>query len=173
MFTAFCEYNRDRLEKECSKKETFIRNDKSDTTIHQKGIDKNTRELYRGTNKRTKPTDDGYEVLQRNYLEQLNHDRKYHLQLTFSKLQTEKEKWNFIYDIRNIKRTKTEIETLQNLFGDIIEDQKQISNLLNYRFSRLGNNWRKSPVNEKSLEKLFNDEVFNFQPISLFTCKKC
>ena len=43
-----------------------------------------------------KPTDDRYEVLQRNYLEQLNHDRIDHLQQSFSKLQTERNKWNFI-----------------------------------------------------------------------------
>ena len=34
-----------------------------------------TRELYHEMNKRKKPTDDSNEVLQQNYLKQLNHDR--------------------------------------------------------------------------------------------------
>ena len=92
-------------------------------------MDKTTRELYREMNKRMKPTDDSFEVLQRNYLEQLNHDRKDHLQLTFSKLQTGREKWNFINEVRNTKPTKTEIDTLRNSFCDIMEDQKQNANL--------------------------------------------
>ena len=61
-----------------------------------------------------KPTDDRYEVLQRNYLEQLNHDRIDQLKQTFFQLQTERNKWNFINEVRNSKRTKTEIDTIQN-----------------------------------------------------------
>ena len=123
-------------------------------------------------NRRMKPTDDRYEVLQRRYLEQLNHDRIDHLLQTFSKLQTERNKWNFINEVRNSKRTKTQIDTHQISFGDIIEDQKQIANLLNYRFSKLGDYLGKSSINDKLPEKHFNDEIFNFEPISLFNCKK-
>ena len=76
----------------------------------------------------------------------------------------------------NSKRTKTEIDTLQclqtNSFGGIIEDQKQIANLWNYHFWKLGDYLVKSSINDKSPEIHFNDESFNFQPISLFTCKK-
>ena len=52
-------------------KKVFIRNDKSNITIHQKWINKKTRELYSEMNKRKKPTDDRYEALQHYYLEQL------------------------------------------------------------------------------------------------------
>ena len=151
------------LKKNVSKKKVFIRSDKSDITIHQKWKNK-TRKLYREMNIRMKPKDDIYEVLQWNYLEQLNHDRIDHLQQTFSKLQTGRNKWNFIDEVRNSKGTKTEIDTLQNSFGDIIQDQKQIANLLNYRFSKLGDYLGKSSINDKSLELHFNDEILNFQP---------
>ena len=80
-------------------------------------------------NKQMKPTDDSYEVVQRNCFEQFYHDRIYHLQQTFPKLQTEIEKRNVISNVRSTKRTKTETDTLQNSVGDIIEDQKQIANL--------------------------------------------
>ena len=120
------------MKKSVPKKKGLIRNDKGDKTIHQKWKNK-TRNLYREMNRRMKPTDDRYEVLQRNYLEQLNHDRIFHLQPTVSVLQTERNKWNF-NAVRNSKQTKIEIDTLQYSFGDIIEDQKQIANLLNSIF---------------------------------------
>ena len=123
-------------------------------------------------NRRMKPTDERYEVLQRKSLEHLNHDRIDHLQQTFSKLEPERDKWNFINEVRNSKRTKTELDTLQNSFGDIIKDQKQIANLLNYRFSKLGDCLGNSSRNDKLPELHFNDEIFNFQPMSLFTYNK-
>ena len=89
--TAFVNIIETALKKSVPKTKVFIRNDKSDITIHQKWKNK-TRKLYREMNIRMKPTDDGYEVLQRNYLEQLNHDRIDHSQQTFSKLQTERNK---------------------------------------------------------------------------------
>ena len=39
----------------------------------------------------------------------------------------------------SMSATKTEITSLRYLFGDSITDQKGIANLLNYRFSKLGN----------------------------------
>ena len=66
-------------------------------------------------NRRMKSTDDRYEVLQRNYLEQLNHHLIDHFQETFSKLQTERNKWSFINDARNSKRTKTNRHSLKPL----------------------------------------------------------
>ena len=171
MFTIFVNIIETALKKSVPKKKVFIRNDKSDITFHQKWKNK-TRKLYREMNRRMKPTDERYEVLQRKYLEQLNHDRIDHLQQTFSKLETEKVKRSFINEVRNSKRTKTERDTLQNSFGDIIMDQKQIANFLNYRFSKLGDYLGNSSINEKLPEIHFNDEIFIFQPISLFTCKK-
>ena len=56
-------------------------------------------------NRRMKPTDERYEVLQRNYLEQLNHYRIDHLQQTLSKLQNERNKWTHQNLTRNVGRT--------------------------------------------------------------------
>ena len=171
MYTAFVNIIETASKKSVPKKKVFIRNDKSDITVHQKWKNK-TSKLYREMNRRMKPTDDRYEVMQRNYLEHLNRDRIDHLQQTISKLQTEKEKWNFINEIKNFKRTKTEIDTLQNFFGDFIEDQKQSANLSKYRFSKLGDYLGKPSISQKLPEIHFNVEIFNFQPISLFTCEK-
>ena len=56
----------------------------------------------------------------------------------FQNLTSEKDKWNFINEARNAHRTKTHISSLRNSFGDLITDPKRIANLLNYRFSKLG-----------------------------------
>ena len=128
MFTVFVKIIEKALKKSVPKKKVFIRNDKSDMTIHQKWKNK-TRKLYREINRRMTPTDERYEILQRKYLEPLNPDIIDHLQQTFSKLETERDNWNFINEVRKSKRTKTDIDTLQNFFGDIIKDQKQIANL--------------------------------------------
>ena len=62
MFTAFVNIIETAFKKSVPKKKLFIRNDKSDITIHQKWKDK-TRKLYREMNRRMKPKDDRYEVL--------------------------------------------------------------------------------------------------------------
>ena len=110
--------------------------------------------------------------MQRTYFDQIFHDRIEYLQQTFSNRQTEREKWNFFEEVKNTKRTKTEVDTLKNSFGDFIEVEKQTANLLNYRFSQLGHYFRKSSLNKKLPEILFHEEVFIFQPITIFTCKK-
>ena len=130
MFTIFVK-KIETAKKSVPEKKIFTRHDKSDITIHQKWKNK-TRKLYREMNRRMKPTDKRYEVLQRKCFEQLNHDRIDPLQQTFSKLETERDKCNFINEVRNSKRTKTEIDTLQNSFGDITKDQKRKANFLNY-----------------------------------------
>ena len=105
MFTAFVNIIVTALKKSVPKKKIFIRND---ITIRQKRKNK-TPKLYREMNRRMKPTDDRYRVLQRKYLEQLYYDRIDHLQQTFSKLQTGRGEWNFINEVRNSKRTKNRL----------------------------------------------------------------
>ena len=58
--------------------------------------------------------------------------------LTFNSSDTERDKWNFINEGRNAKRTITDIPSLKNSISDTITDQKIIADLLNYRFSKLG-----------------------------------
>ena len=120
------------------------------------------------------PDDISYNLIQQNFCEKLNENRLSHKTNIFKQLQSDRQKWNFINEARNSRRCKTEIVSLKNSFGDIITDQKKIVNLLNYRFSKLGDY-----IGSK--QKTFDDEIetrvkanvtFNFQPITLFTCKK-
>ena len=53
-------------------------------------------------------------------------------------LKFELDQWNFINKARNSKRIKTKFVSLKNSSGDTVIDQKRIANLLNYRFSKIG-----------------------------------
>ena len=53
-------------------------------------------------------------------------------------LNCEKARWNFIQDLRNKEKTQTRIRSLLNSFGNKITKPMAIANLLNYRFSTLG-----------------------------------
>ena len=63
---------------------------------------------------------------------------------------------------------------MKNSFGDVETDKKRICNLLNYKFSKLGDYLGKTSENYTAdIEPLMKDNiVFKFQPISIFTCKK-
>ena len=62
---------------------------------------------------------------------------------------------------------------MRNSFGDTITDQKSIANLLNYRFSKLGDYLGKKSVGNQSTEIIHqSNSKFEFQPISLYTCRK-
>ena len=47
-------------------------------------------------------------------------------------------KWNFINEVRNSARTKINMYYLRRSFDELESDQKRISEVLNYRFSKLG-----------------------------------
>ena len=53
-------------------------------------------------------------------------------------LNSEKARWNFIQDLRNKEKTQTRNRSLSNGFGNKITKPMAIANLLNYRFSTLG-----------------------------------
>ena len=57
---------------------------------------------------------------------------------SFMELNSEKARWKFIQDLRNKKKTQARIPSLLNSFGDKITKPMEIANLLNYRFSNLG-----------------------------------
>ena len=88
----------------------------------------------------------------------------------FNGFTSEKDKWNFINEARNTRRSNVQIHSLRNCFGDTVTDDLRMANLLNYRFSKLGDY---SGVVKKfiSSEHLINDE-FQFQPISIYECRK-
>ena len=47
----------------------------------------------------------------------------------FNNLESDKDKWTFINEARNCKKTKTEINSFS--FGDLVTDQTKIADLLN------------------------------------------
>ena len=56
----------------------------------------------------------------------------------FMELNSEKARRKFIQDLRNKKKTQAKIQSLLNSSGDKITKPMEIANLLNYRFSTLG-----------------------------------
>ena len=56
----------------------------------------------------------------------------------FMELNSEKTRWKFIQDLRKKEKTQARIQSLLNSFGDKITKPMEIANLLNYRFSTLG-----------------------------------
>ena len=83
------------------------------------------------------------------------------------------DKWNFINEARNSLRTKTRIISLRNglVFGDIITNQRKIANLLNYKYSKLGDFLGKPAAYIEPNDSIDGKE-FTFTPISLYQCKK-
>ena len=74
--------------------------------------------------------------------------------------------------IRLISPTKRKAPT-KNVFGDIVTDQKKVANLLNYRFSKLGNfigqcKFFKETFNISPIPNL---PKFAFHLITLYECK--
>ena len=116
----------------------FIRNDKSSLLIHEKWVNAATKKIYDQIDPDINPNDENYQLNQNKLLESLNSDKMNKQIDFFRNLTSEKDKWNFINEARNSKRTKANISSLKNSFGDLITDPKRIANLLNYRFSKLG-----------------------------------
>ena len=56
----------------------------------------------------------------------------------FISLNTEKSRWKFIQEVRNNEKQRIVIDTLRNSFGEHITNGKDIANLLNFKFSVLG-----------------------------------
>ena len=56
----------------------------------------------------------------------------------FVSLNTEKSRWKFIQEVRNKEKQRIVIDTLRNSFDELITNGKDIANLLNFKFSVLG-----------------------------------
>ena len=61
----------------------------------------------------------------------------------FQNLKSARERWNFINEIKNCEKTQTEIPKLKNSFGTVLTNGNNIANLLNYKFSALGEHFGK------------------------------
>ena len=68
----------------------------------------------------------------------MKQENEKHLLDVFQKLKIAKEMWNFINEIRNCEKRQTEIPRLKNSFGTVLTNGNDIANLLNYKFSALG-----------------------------------
>ena len=119
-------------------KNFFIRNDKSSIKIHENWVSQEKTKLFRKRDTSMHPTDQTYFSLKRDFLENLEANRLEDQIATFNNLTTEKDKWKVINESRNARRTKIELTSLKKCFSDHVTDQKKIANLLNFRFSKLG-----------------------------------
>ena len=102
--------------------------------MEQKWIKEKTKKLYRKTDSSMKPQSLTYQQIQNDLIEKFNSTRS-DFQFECFNLKSERHRWNFINEIRNSKRIKTEILSLKNSFGDTVTDQKRIGT---FRFSKLG-----------------------------------
>ena len=173
MYTSFVRIIEKARNNNISKKKVFIRNDKSSLLTQERWINAATKKIYDQIDPDINPNDENYHLNQNKLLESLNSDEmNKHIEF-FRNLTSEKDKWNFINEARNSQRTKTNISSLRNSFGDLITDPKRIANLLNYRFSKLGDYASKKipykKLNNKNPER---KSLFRFQPISIFDIKK-
>ena len=73
-----------------------------------------------------KPNNTVYTALKNQYLDNIQDDRMNYQKNLFKTLTTEKEKWNFINEVRNEKRTKTGRRSLRNCFDEIVTDEKKL-----------------------------------------------
>ena len=78
----------------------------------------------------------------------------------YNSLRNYKSRWNFVNELRNSKRTSINIHSLQNSFGDLITNQKDILNLLNYTFSKLGEFFSKDQSTPLDTHKTFLSKTF-------------
>ena len=69
----------------------------------------------------------------------------------FISLNTEKSCWKFIQEVRNNEKQRIVIDTLRNSFGERITNGKDIANLLNFKFSVLGEYFGESKKFDKTL----------------------
>ena len=125
MYKNFCSSLETVIKKHAPQKTVFIRHDKPKLTLHQQWISKNTVMKFAKTSNNNN----------KNVLKQEN--EKHRLDV-FQNLKSVRERWNYINEIRNSETTQTEIPRLENGFGTVFTNGNDIANLLNYKFSALG-----------------------------------
>ena len=171
MFSVFVNFLENALEKSISKRKVFIRNDKNNLTIYQKLMKTEKKQNFDRILEHSDPSDLTKQKLHQNYIDNLHDNLIINSKKAFNNLKTDREKWNFINEMRNSRRTKTQITSLRNVFGDIITNQKQIANFLNYKFSKLGD-FLGQPTTYNKPANGMNRMEFTFRPITLHQCRK-
>ena len=85
--------------------------------------------------------------------------QKKQLLSSLMELNSEKARWNFIQDLRNKEKTQTRIHSFLNSFGNKITKPMEIANLLNYRFSTLGEfNGLQQTINNPPKIPIYNSQ---------------
>ena len=85
-------------------------------------------------------------------------------------LSTDKDRWKFINEQRNSARPSMSIDSLRNSFGDVFTGPMQIVELLNYKFSELGENLgrsRSAPPNLRETEHEQDSNCFSFRSFAV------
>ena len=125
MYKNFCSSLETVIKKHAPQQTVFRRHDKPKLTLYQKWKSKNTVKKFAKTSSNNN----------KNILKQENEK---HLLDVFQNLKSARERRNFINEIRNCQKTQTEIPRLRNSFGTVLTNGNDIANLLNYKFSALG-----------------------------------
>ena len=83
---------------------------------------------------------------------------------------TNTQNWQLINEIRNQRKTKTDNKGLRNVFGDYITEIIKMANLLNFRFSKLGQ--YKGPKVYRALREKNNlsKRTFSFRFVTYKEC---
>ena len=76
-------------------------------------------------------------------------------------LSTDKDRWKFINEQRNSARPSASIDSLRNSFGDVLTGPMQIPELLNYKFSKLGEYLGRSRSAPPNFRETENEQDFN------------
>ena len=80
----------------------------------------------------------------------------------FASTTSEHEKWKIINDIRNSTKSNTYVQRLKNSFGEIVTNNKKMADLMNYRFSRLGDYFGKNQPHNYCKKNDNNNFYFRF-----------
>ena len=114
LFPAFTDIFENALSK-CVQKKVFIRNNKNELWLHKKRITAETKKLYIKMTLSMDPNDVNYQKVQNQFLDNIEGNR--------FQVQIKNFIRNFINEVCNCKKTKTEINSLRNSFGDLVIDK--------------------------------------------------
>ena len=93
----------------------------------------------------------------------LNQEIEKNLLDVFQNLESARERWNFIIEIRNCEKTQTEIPNFRNSFGTVLTNGNAIANLLNYKFSALGEYFGKKEQYQFCINPALHSNKFIFR----------
>ena len=120
-------------------KKCYIRNNKNSFQLADKWLTRKTKSLKISRDKFL--NDENYETffkLKQDVLKSETNDfNKFYSDL-IEAAATDRQKWQLINEIRNQRKTQTDIKCLRNVFGDYITETMKMANLLTFQFSQLG-----------------------------------